>query len=452
MKYRILVVDDDKANLRATEALLEEWDFRVDVAQNGKEGIQKLKEADREYAVVLLDYKMPEINGAQTAVQMRAINSETIIIVYSCDASREALKETLRAGVIDFIDKAENVEVLRSALELGCQRYEESIQLFKPIVNKAYNAELLQSIAMVGHSQKMADVAQKCLRYREHDAPVLILGETGTGKELVARAISTGGPDLFFPINCAAFGDGSLVESELFGYEKGAFTGASERKIGILEAAGEGTVFLDELHHLSLKVQATLLRAVREKKIRRVGATKEIAIKCRILAATKPDLLKRVEQGSFLADLYYRLKFLTIDLPALRERPEDIGLLVDHFSKNLQKSTNKRFLFRARTIRILEKYSWPGNVGELEGCINHLLINAKNSIIGPSELDHRFRPLEILESPKSTLADLESKHRSELKDLIKSALHLAGSTRRAATRLGVNESSLRGMIERLQLK
>jgi two-component system response regulator HydG len=451
MKSKILVIDDDKMNLRATESLLEEWGYSVDVAESGASGVSKIKEASRDYSVILLDYKMPGMNGAETAAKIRAFNSESIILIYSCDNSREAVKATFKAGAVDFIDKDENLEALKSALDVACKNYEENVRVHKPLVNKAHNLELMQSVGMIGHSQKLADVVKRCLNYRGYDQPVLILGESGSGKELVAKAIHGQDQRTFFAVNCAAFGDGNLIESELFGYEKGAFTGAANRKTGILEAAGQGTVFLDELHHLSLKAQGTLLRAIREKRIRRVGASSETNISCRILAAAKPDLLKRVEEGSFLPDLYYRLKFLTVEVPSLRERPEDIGLLVDHFCRRFQKEVGRRISFRARTIRLLEQYGWPGNVGELEGCISQLLVNAGDRIVSPSDLDERFRSLDIIDSPTSTLLDLEARHQSERKALITSAINDAGSKRRAAIRLGVNESSLRSMVERLGL-
>ncbi|MGZ3789609.1 MAG: sigma-54-dependent transcriptional regulator [Bacteriovorax sp.] len=452
MRYRILAIDDDNENLQATSLLLEEWNYKVDTATSGAEGIEKIKSAGRDYAIILLDYKMPIMNGAETAEKIREINAESIILIYSCDNTRSALKDTFRAGAVDFIDKDEKIENLQKSLELACQRFEEGLKLHRPIVNKAHNAELLQSVGMVGQSQKMADVVLKCLNYRKYDQPVLILGETGSGKELVAKAIHGEDKDRFYAVNCAAFGDGNLIEAELFGYEKGAFTGATNRKVGILEAAGFGTVFLDELNHLSLKAQGTLLRALREKKIRRVGATVEINISCRILAACKPDLLSKVEQGLFLPDLYYRLKFLTVDVPSLRERPEDIGLLVEHFARRFQKTSDKKVLFRAKVIRIFEKYEWRGNVGELEGCVSELLVNSKSNIIGPADLDAKFRALDILDNPTSTLADLELKHEAELRQLISTAINLAGSRRRAALRLGVNESSLRAMVERLRIK
>ncbi len=452
MKYRILAIDDDAENLLATSLVLEEWNYKVDTASSGAEGLKKIKSADRDYAVILLDYKMPDMNGAEAAQKIREINAETIILIYSCDNSRVALKDTFRSGAVDFIDKDENIDDLKNALELACQRFEEGLKLHKPIVNKASNSDLLQSVGMIGQSQKMAEIVQKCLNYRKYDQPVLILGETGSGKELVAKAIHGVDMSRFFAVNCAAFSEGNLIESELFGYEKGAFTGAVNRRVGILEAAGSGTVFLDELHHLSLKAQGTLLRALRERKIRRVGSTVETNISCRILAASKPDLLNRVEQGQFLPDLYYRLKFLTIEVPALRERPEDIGLLVEHFARKFQKNTDKKISFRSRVIRIFEKYEWRGNIGELEGCVSELLVNCKNNIVGPSDLDTKFRSLDILDSPTSTMADLESKHKAEMKQLILTAINLAGSRRRAALRLGVHESSLRAMIERLGIK
>ena len=452
MKYRILAIDDDIENLEATSLILEEWNYKVDTASSGAEGIAKVKNAERDYAVILLDYKMPVMNGAEAAQKIREVNAESIILIYSCDNTRSAVKDTFKAGAIDFIDKDENIDSLKKALEMACQRFEEGLRIHRPIVNKASNVELLQSVGMVGQSQKMVDVVLKCLNYKKYDQPVLILGETGSGKELVAKAIHGDNADRFYPVNCAAFSDGNLIEAELFGYEKGAFTGAVNRKIGILEAAGSGTVFLDELHHLSLKAQGALLRALREKKIRRVGGTVETDISCRIIAASKPDLTKKVEEGVFLPDLYYRLKFLTIDVPSLRERPEDIGLLVEHFARRFQKPYEKKISFRSRVIRILEKYEWRGNVGELEGCVSELLVNCKNNIVSVGDLGTKFQALDILENPSSTLSDLESKHSAELRQFISTAIKFSGSRRGAATRLGINESSLRGIIERLKIK
>jgi two-component system response regulator AtoC len=452
MKYRILAIDDDAENLESTTLQLEDWDYKVDTAQSGADGLKRIKEAERDYAVILLDNKMPDMSGAEVARKIREINAEAIILMYSCDSSREALKETFRAGAVDFIDKDENVERLKTALEIACHNYEESLKIHKPTVNKANNVDLLLSVGMVGQSQKMAEIVARGLNYRNYDQTVLILGETGSGKELVAKAIH--GPDLhkFFAVNCAGFGDGNLIESELFGYEKGAFTGASGRKAGILETAGNGTVFLDELHHLSLKAQGTLLRALREKKIRRVGATHETPISCRIFAASKPDLYRKVELGQFLPDLYYRIKYLTLEIPSLRERPEDIGLLVEYFARRFHKETGRKVVFRSKVIRIFEKHDWRGNVGELEGCVSELLINCKNGVVSPSDLDAKFQSLDILDNPTSTLAELDTKHQDEKRQFITNAIGVAGSRRRAAQRLGINESSLRAMIDRLGIR
>ncbi len=452
MKHRILAVDDDISNLKATEALLEEWGYWVDAVSNGPEAIAVIEKKDRDYSVILLDYQMPGMNGAEAASKIRALSKESIIIIYSCDSSRRALKEVFRVGAVDFIDKDENVENLKAALEMACNRYENHIQLYRARVNKSHNAEILRSVGMIGHSQKMADVVQQCINYRKYNQPVLILGETGSGKELVAKAIQGDSHKKFQAVNCAAFTESNLIESELFGYEKGAFTGANNRKIGILESTGDGTVFLDELHYLNPKAQGLLLRALREKVIRRVGSNIETSISCRIFAASKPDLFKRVQAGEFLPDLYYRLKFLTIEVPALRERPEDIGLLVDHFCHKFYKETGRKISFRARTMRMMERYDWHGNVGELEGYVWQLLINAKESIISPSNLDERFQLLDILGDPNATLEALELKHEQEIRDLIALALSASGSKRKAAERLKVNESSLRHLIARLGVR
>jgi two-component system response regulator HydG len=203
---------------------------------------------------------------------------------------------------------------------------------------------------------------------------------------------------------------------------------------------------LDEIHILSLRAHSTLLRAIREKKIRRVGSSLETSIPCGIIAAVKPDLQKQVLNGSFLADLFYRLKFLTIDVPALRNRPEDIGLLVEHFCQQFAKENRRKISFRAKTIHIMEQYDWPGNIGELEGCVSQLLINAKDSVVSPDDLDERFKMVAIVGNPKATLADLEVKHKAETRDMISNAIEWTGSKRKAAKRLGINESSLRSLL------
>jgi len=298
----------------------------------------------------------------------------------------------------------------------------------------------------------MIKIANLAKRFRPMDEPALITGETGTGKELIARALHDPSKGQFFAVNCAAFASSSLIEAELFGYEKGSFTGAMNKKIGILEIANRGTVFLDELHHLSPAAQAAILRAIREKKIRRVGGDQELPIHCRIIAATKPDVHQKATTGEFLADLYFRLKMLLIEIPPLRERKEDIPLLIQHFCNdfNRKNGTNKKFL--VRTVRALEEYSWPGNIGELQGLVVNLLASTNKTTIEPTDLNLGVeQTIDELEKAGYTLEDFENRQLREKCKFIESVLRSSESRRHAAKRLGVSESTLRGHLDRTRV-
>jgi DNA-binding NtrC family response regulator len=449
MKYRILAVDDNLTNLLSTKVLLEEWGYDVDTVTNGKDAIRAIQMGTPEYAAILLDYQMPELNGAQVAARIQEMKSKSIILMYSCDDSREALRYSLKAGALDFIEKDSDPYQLKDTLSLACKKYEETIRVYKPYLDKAENQALLKSLNLIGQSQEMAKIAQRCINYRPLNNHVLLLGETGAGKGAFAKAIHNGHSDRFFPVNCSAFASSELIESELFGHEKGAFTGAVQSKAGIFQIAGTGTVFLDEVDRLGPKGQTALLRALRERKMRRVGATQEIDVSCRIVAAAKSDLFEKMERGEFLPDLYFRLNILVIKIPPLRERIEDIGLLVEYFCKRFESTTGIKRSFRTQTIRMLEGYQWKGNVGELEACIESLLIDATEETIAPAALLERFK--DSKEKPVVTMADLETKYEFEKKLLIASAMQ-GGSKRQAAAKLGVNESSLRTMMSRLGLR
>lgn len=242
---------------------------------------------------------------------------------------------------------------------------------------------------MIGRSSTQKDLARKIELYSQSSENILILGETGTGKELVARALAKDKP--FLVVNCAAFkGSVSLLESELFGYERGAFTGAAQSRIGLLEAAKGGAVFFDELHQLGLDAQAKLLRVFQEKKIRRVGGKTEYPVDFRIIAAAKNDLEKLMENGDFLSDLYFRLNALRIEVPPLRTRIEDIEPLVAYFCEAYSKQNGTKKTFLHKTIQLLERYSWPGNVRELKNTVTQLLIDSAGKIVEPKDLEAKF--------------------------------------------------------------
>lgn len=441
------MVDDNPVNLISTKELLESWGYRVDTVEKPSEAL-KLLQSTKEYAVLLLDFLMPDMDGAELAEKIRRYNDESVILIYSCENSRDAIKESLRAQVMDFIDKDEDIPTLKKAIQAAVARY-ENIKTLKLGENTSENQSLLQEFGLIGAAPSMSRVAALTKKFRSMDNPVLITGETGTGKELIAKALHDPTRGEFYVVNCAAFANSSLIEAELFGYEKGAFTGAINKKIGILEIANRGTVFLDELHHLSPAGQATMLRAIREEKIRRVGGDQEISIRCRIVAATKPDIHQKAMNGEFLMDLYFRLKMLLIEIPVLRERKEDIPLLIHHFCNQFNKKngTNKKFL--ARTVRALEEYSWPGNIGELQGLVVNLLATSNKNNIEPKDLDLRFEQVaDELELANFTLDDFEKRQVREKQRFIESVIRSSESQRHAAKRLGVSESTLRGHLER----
>jgi DNA-binding NtrC family response regulator len=444
MRPSILVVDDNPINLESTRQLLESYGFRVESAELPSQALETLQ-VGKDVAVILLDYKMPEMDGAKLAEEIQKFNEESVILMYSCEDSRDAIKHSFRARVTDFIDKDENIGKLISAVKSGFELYESR----RTIVHNENQEQrsILSELGLIGSSHTMMRVAALTKQFRTMDEPVLITGETGTGKELIAKALNNSTTGELFVVNCAAFANSGLIEAELFGYEKGSFTGAIARKLGILEVANKGTVFLDELHHLSLSSQASLLRAIREKKIRRVGGSEEITIRCRIIAATKPDIQERVQNKEFLADLYYRLKHLMIEIPSLKDRKEDIPLLVTHFANEFNKKhgTSKKLL--ARTIRALEEYSWPGNIGELQGLITNLLASSSKNTIEPKDLDsHLERVFEEIEISALTMEAFELKQFREKLKFIESINKTSTSQRHTASRLGISESTLRGYL------
>lgn len=446
-EFNILLVDDEEENLSSTKELLCRWGYDVDTVSRGDDAIDLFRTNAKDYAVVVLDYRMPEKTGAETAAAIRELNEEVMLLMYSAFPSVESLTATIRAGGLNFVDKNEDILALKEALAKACLEYEK-VRRARPAPSHDEAVKLINSIGMVGRSQKLARVAERVTKFRTSRKPVLILGETGVGKEMIARALHEGTTERFFVVNCAAFQGSTLVEAELFGHEKGSFTGATTRKVGILEAARGGTVYLDEIQHLELQIQGKLLRALREMKIRRVGGLLEESVNFRLVASCWPDIEERVAKGTFLPDLYYRLKFLSVEIPPLRERPEDIEPLIVHFTKKHQKETGERKSFLQKALRQLEKYAWPGNVGELDGVVAALLMESNRPTIGEADLGGKFGG-GIVSS--LTLAQLEAKQERERRDLVANTISTSKSDRQAAERLGLAPSSLHWLKGKLGL-
>ncbi len=438
----ILVVDNEQRMCKIIKAALEMEDHHIDMAFSGADALTLMK-SEEKYDVIITDLKMQNVDGLQVLKNARMLEDPPEVILITAFASQQTAVEAMQAGAFDYLIKPFEMDEL-------------SLRV-KRIVNQkailAENLELKKEISsqqvenIVGKSAKMRDVYRLISKVAGSDATVLIRGESGTGKELVAEAIhsqSSRAKQRFIAVNCAAVPE-SLLESELFGYEKGAFTGAIQRKIGLFELANKGSLFLDEIGDISLGIQAKLLRVLQNKEVIRVGGTEKIKVDARVLTATNQDLEVMMEEGNFRSDLYYRINIFPLRLPPLRERKEDIPELVEHFLGKLGEKS-----IAAQAKKRLMEYNWPGNIRELMNVVERAAIIAETTIDTehlPSFLmkgTNQGGLVEISENGIS-LDDLE-------KHLILSALEKSkGNKTKAADLLGITRRRLYSMMERFGL-
>lgn len=452
LRHRILVVDDQAVFLEATKRLLERNGHEVDAVANGSEALELLTKSRFTYALVILDYKLEGEDGATLTKKISAINPDLYVLIYSADPTREAIKESWRAGAADFIDKTVPESELVATVRNWCQKYEHThLTVSLPTSLDTAHSRAIAQLGMVGRSASMAGIAEEVRHYRNKRTNVLILGESGVGKELIARALHPASDHTFRAVNCASYnGDAGLMESELFGAEKGAYTGATNDRKGIFESANGGTVFLDEIHTLSLKAQEKLLRVLESRTVRPVGSTREYPVNFRLVAAGKSDLEERMGQGKFLCDLFYRLDALRIEVPPLRERPEDIAPLVAHFCDVYAKRENEKKAFLARTVSYMEKYDWPGNVRELENTVTKLCARSHREKIAPEDLDVAFFQEASLSPIAGPGKDLNRQVNEIRREVIEAALKASkGAIRPAARKLNVPRSTLFDQMKRL---
>ena len=389
MSSKILIVDDEKKIRLILIQILKDEGYIVDEVSNGEDAISLAEKFQPE--VILMDQNLPGINGIETTAQIKKTQPDISIIVLTAFGSIPLAVEAIKKGAYDYISKPfdndELLIVIRRALEHS--RLTVEITQLKNKLKEKYNFENI-----IGSSFKMQRLFEQMLRVCETDATILIEGESGTGKELIANAIFYGGPRKdkpFIAVNCGAVPI-NLLESEFFGHEKGAFTDAKERKIGKFEQANGGIIFLDEIGELPLEAQVKLLRVLDERKITRIGGNKSIPIDIRIIAATNKNLEKEVKKGTFRLDLLYRLNIFTITVPPLKERIEDIPLLVEHFIEKHNKRTNLQIQNISKSaISYLQNYDWPGNVRDLENAIQSAMILAKDQIIKVEDLPLRIQ-------------------------------------------------------------
>jgi two-component system response regulator AtoC len=388
MEDLILVVDDEESVRQTLKDILTDHGYRVETARDGREGLEKITMLDP--AAVIMDIRMPEIDGIKALELVRVKGQDTPIILITAYGSTQSTIEAMKMGAFDYLLKPlqinELLETVKKAVEI------------KKLMHKAPadpgKVTDEPSEIMIGLSPAMQKVYKIIGRVANSNATVLIRGESGTGKELVARAIhfnSVRRDKPFVKINCASIPD-SLLESELFGYEKGAFTGAVTSKPGKFELAQHGTIFLDEIGEMSLNLQAKLLRVIQEREFERLGGTETIKVDVRIIAATNKDLEKCIAEGTFREDLFYRLNVVDIYLPPLRERREDIPLLVEHMIKQYSSEYKKQISgFTEQAMKLLLEYEWPGNVRELKNVCERAVLMSNGPLLTVEDLPHSIR-------------------------------------------------------------
>lgn len=447
MRYKILMIDDDLKNIKATKGFLEINGMDVTTVQSPQEALRLVK--NDEFALALVDYQMPETTGDMLAKMLKEVNPLQQIVVYSCDPSREALKKSYGAGAVDFIEKSESPAEILNKVRAYCHRYDELIRTVRPNRNKNENRRLLEQLGMIGQSEVMAEVGRKVQKLaRAEGLSVLIHGESGTGKELVAKALHDLSPRARFPfvaINCAAIPK-DLLESTLFGHKKGSFTGAVGDQDGKFVLAHGGTIFLDEIADMSLDLQSKLLRVLQERTVEPLGSRSSRKIDVRIVCASHKNIEDQVRAGQFREDLMYRIHVASVELPALRDRSEDIELLVGHFTDMFNKKYGFTKHFQHRALDVLKKYLWPGNIRELASVIENHLVQVDGPIIRPDDLDLKLFAIPEGMSFTTTLAELEDRQcKTKIEHILKT-IEQAGSKVEAARRLGIKPPHLQYLL------
>jgi DNA-binding NtrC family response regulator len=439
----ILIVDDE-ASVRDS---LYQWfkadGYRVDTADDANNALKKLQE--HPWDIILLDIKMPGMDGIELQHRIKQIDQNIVTIIITAYAAVDTAIQALKDGAFDYVTKPIDPDdlsrLIRNAVEKR-RLVTENLQLRQQI------AELLPPDEVVGESPAMKKVMEMVNTVAKTDSTVMILGESGTGKELIARAIHSRSSRRYFPIitiNCGAYPEG-LLESELFGHEKGSFTGAMYRRMGKLEMADKGTLFLDEIGNISEKMQMDLLRVIETKKFTRLGGDKTIDVDFRVISATNKDLEKAIKEGSFREDLYYRLNVFSIVLPPLRERRTDIPLISKYFLTKYAQSMNKNVIdFSPQALEMIGEYDWPGNIREVRNVVERAMVVAKGNQIQVEDLSFAF-PSQSAPIASESLEDVEKRHIEKILNQTR------GNIAQAAEILKLSRLTIYNKIEKYHLK
>ena len=458
MAQKTLLVADDDASIRSLlKQLLSDEGFAVLEASTGVEVVDKVKESSPD--LVIMDVRMPELDGIEALARLKSTNPKTAVLIMTAFGSSNAAIRAMELGAFDYITKPFELDKISHSVKrvLDYQDLTQEVEVLRDEISS-----LVQTERIVGNSPAMQEVYKTIGKVAKADATVLITGESGTGKELVAEALHfnsnrRSGP--MVKVSCAALPE-TLLEAELFGHEKGSFTGAMTQRRGRFEMADKGTIFLDEIGEMTVPTQTKLLRVLQERKIERIGSNLPIKVDIRIIVATNKDLQKQVEQSKFRDDLYYRLNVINIHMPPLRDRKEDIPSLVEHFlAKHRYSATAQPAAISEEAIRRLMEYNWPGNVRELENVIERAVVLSRGQIITSRELpfgEHEPGEGEEGEGGDESKADSSFFKKSVAqfeKDLIMKALRDANGNRsKAAEMLGIYRRLLYAKIKEYGLE
>jgi len=448
-KPKILVVDDDKSICNLMRSVLEMEGYEHRIAMSGEEA-RRLIGLDR-YDILISDIYLGDDSGLNLLAHMKQSNPIAEVIIMTAHGSVETAVNAVRNGAFDYVSKPFAVDDILEVL----RRIEEKFKIVDATSFGSELADAMPNTEIIGTSARMVDIYTKLAVLASIEAPVLILGESGSGKELIARAIhanSSRSKGEFVVINCGALTE-TLLESELFGHEKGSFTGANTARKGLLESAVGGTVFLDEVSETSLSFQVKLLRVIQEHEIRRVGANETIKVDIRVVAATNRDLREMVRNNQFRLDLFHRLSVFTIALPPLRERSTDIPLLASHYLKLFNAKYGKRTRLAAETVEAMKAYSWPGNVRELKNLLERAITFNDTGTIQPSEIefgepeelddDDDSSPSPVISGTTNSLDQMEREH------ILKVLKETGGNKKKAAEILGIERRTLYNKAKRL---
>ena len=447
MKARILVVDDDRAHLTMLTAMLESWGYDVETSPDGADAVEKVRR--RAYDAILTDVRMAEVDGIEALRRIKGFNPCLPVLIMTAYSSVDTAVGALKAGAFDYLHKPLDFDELRGGLERAVAHGG---------LGRGSGVGAVDAPAgMIGAAPAMRELFAMIRAVAPSEASVLILGESGTGKELVARGLHEGSPrgtHRLVTVNCAALAE-TLLESELFGHEKGAFTGAQRQRDGLFVQADGGTMFMDEIGEMPMPLQAKLLRALQQGEVQRVGSDRPVRVDVRIIAATNRDLEAEVRAGRFREDLYYRLNVIALRVPPLRERSEDIPLLAGHFLGRFAQRNRKSFRgYSPRAMDLMLRHDWPGNVRELENAVERAVILAPGDMVTERDLPAGLQAgvADVGNAAHDHAPAVGVSLEDAEREAVARALEQAGHNKSAAARLlGVTRVTLRSKMRKFGL-